>query len=292
MAGKILVTGATGRQGGAVARHLLKDGWDLRALTRSPDKDEALAFRQKGVEIVKGDLGDPQSVRKALDGVYGVYSVQQFWEHGFNKEVQQGKTLADEAKKVGVAHFVYSSVGSAYRSTGIPHFESKWKIEEHIRSLGLRYTILRPVFFMENFMASDMLSSIREGTLALGLDPQKRLQMIAVDDIGAFAALAFKNPDEYIGKEIDIAGDELTGPDIANGFAHIMQKEVKYHQIPIEEIQAFSDEYAIMMEWFNVRGYEADIPALRKTYPELKTFRNWIEMHWATIVGESVRVRI
>lgn len=282
----ILVTGATGKQGGAVVRHLMKDGWKIRALTRTPESDGALDLLRNGVHVMKGDLNDPASLRKALNGVYGVYGVQNSWEHGVENETRQGTILADEAKHAGVKHFVYSSVGSAHRGTGIPHFESKWKIEQHLHSIKLRTTILRPVFFMENFLMPDTLSAIDGGSLPLGVDPQKTLQMIAVDDIGAFVALAFKEPDNYIGKAIDIAGDELTGPQMAEILGGVLERTIKYRQIPIEEIRSFSLDYALMVEWFNKYGYEADIPELRKTRPTLMTFDKWALEHKQALAPE------
>lgn len=275
----ILVTGATGKQGGAVARHLLQNGWMVRALTRSPEKDATLALKQKGAQIVKGDLDDPASLREALKDVYGVYSVQNSWEHGVEKERVQGIQLADAARREGVYHFVYSSVGSAHRATGIPHFDSKWDVEQHIRSTGLRFTILRPVFFMENLLMPDTLSAIGSGHLPLGLLPEKPLQIISVNDIGAFASLAFNQPSEFVSREIDIAGDELTGPRMAAILGTVLERECTYQQTPIEQIRAFSEDFALMVEWFNAKGYEADVPALRKIHPGLLTFEEWAKEH-------------
>ena len=133
----ILITGATGRQGGAVIRHLLPQGWKLRALTRNPNGHAAKQLSGQGVEIVQGDLEDPASLEQAAHGVYGIFSVQDYWVAGFQREVKQGKNLADIARKTGVTHFVYSSVGGAERNTGIAPWETKWEIEKHIRQLGL-----------------------------------------------------------------------------------------------------------------------------------------------------------
>src|ERR687886_2667436 len=139
----ILVTGATGKQGGAVARSLLDRGFRVRALTRDPQRPEAQALTEQGAEVVQGDMEDRSAIDRVLEGAYGVFSVQNFWETGYDREVRQGKTVAEAAKAAGVEHFVYSSVGSAHRQTGIPHFDSKWEVEEHIRQIGLPYTILR-----------------------------------------------------------------------------------------------------------------------------------------------------
>src|SRR4029077_5754669 len=144
----VLVTGATGRQGGAVIRHMLPKGWKLRAFTRNPASHVGQDLARQGIELVQGDLEDPATLPAALRGAYGVYSVQDFWAVGEKREISQGKNLADAAKKAGVQHFVYSSVGGAERKTGIPHWESKWEVEKHIRSLGLAATVIRPAAFM------------------------------------------------------------------------------------------------------------------------------------------------
>ena len=145
----ILVCGATGKQGGAVARSLLDRGFRVRGLTRDPQKPEAQALAEQGAEVVQGDMEDRSAMDRVLEGAHGVFSVQNFWETGYDREVKQGKTVADAAKATGVEHFVYSSVGSAHRQTGIPHFESKWEIEEHVRQIGLPYTILRGCYELD-----------------------------------------------------------------------------------------------------------------------------------------------
>ncbi len=148
--GVVLVTGATGRQGGTVIEHLISAGFPVRALVRDPNKPRATELADKGANLAEGDLDDPASLGRALEGVYGVFSVQNFFQAGYEGEIRQGTSLADAAKAAGVSHFVYSSVGSAHRDTGISHFESKRRVEGHVRSLGMPYTIVRPVFFMHN----------------------------------------------------------------------------------------------------------------------------------------------
>ena len=223
-------------------------------------------------------MEDHSTMDRVLEGVYGVFSVQTFWEAGYDLEIKQGKTLADAAKAVGVEHFVYSSVGSAHRETGIPHFDSKWEIEEHVRKLGLPYTILRPVFFMQNWEI--MRDPILEGTLPQPLDPDKPLQHVAVEDIGAFTALAFEHPDEWIGREVDLAGDEQTMPQMAETFSRVTGKEIDYYRVPWDQFEEqMGEEYAAMYRWFNDVGYEADIAALRQEYPELTTFEQYLRGH-------------
>src|SRR5918998_2084768 len=147
----ILVCGATGNQGGAVARSLLDQGFQVRALTRDLQKSEAQTLAEGGAEVVQGDMEDRSDMERVLEGADGIFSVQNFWETGYDREVQQGKTVADAVKVASVQHYVYSSVGSAHRQTGIPHFDSKWEVEEHLRELDLPYTVLRPAFFMQNW---------------------------------------------------------------------------------------------------------------------------------------------
>jgi uncharacterized protein YbjT (DUF2867 family) len=274
----ILVTGATGKQGGAVARSLLDRGFRVRALTRDPQRPEAQALTEQGAEVVQGDMEDRSAMDRVLEGAYGVFSVQNFWEAGYDLEVQQGQTVADAAKEAGVEHFVYSSVGSAYRETGISHFDSKWEIEKHVREIGFPYTILRPVFFMQNWEM--MQEHILGGTLAQPLDPDKPFQQVAVEDIGAFAAIAFEHPHEWIGREVDLAGDEQTMPEIAETFGRVIGREVEYYQVPWDQFEEqMGEEYAVMYRWFNEVGYEADIAALQQEYPELTTFERYLRSH-------------
>ena len=274
----ILVTGATGKQGGAVARSLLDRGFRVRALTRDPHKWKAQALAEQGAEVVQGDMDERSAMDQALEGTYGVFSAQNFWETGYDREVKQGKTVADAAKAAGVEHFVYSSVGSAHRQTGIAHFESKWEVEEHVRESGLPYTIVRPAFFMQNW--EWMREYILGGTLAQPLDPDKPFQHVAVEDVGAFAAMAFEHPDEWIGREIDLAGDEQTMPEIAETFRRVIGKGVDYYQVPWDQFEEqMGEENAVMYRWFNDVGYEADIATLRQECPELTTFEQYLRSH-------------
>jgi len=272
----ILVTGATGTQGGSVVRSLSRRGWRVRGLTRNPDTVQADALRQMNVELVRGDLNNPQSVRKYLDDVYGVFSVQNFWEHGYDIEITQGKALVDLAKDAGVNHFVYSSVGSAHRNTHLSHFESKWQIEEYLRESGIPYTVLRPVFYMDNFLM--MKDQILDGKLINGVEPNVLFQMIASKDIGEFVEAAFAEPDVFLGKSIDIAGDEKTLPEIAEIFSKETGRTVSYIKLEMDDFESkMGHEYARMVEWFNNVGYDVKIEQLRETYDvELTSFRDWV----------------
>jgi uncharacterized protein YbjT (DUF2867 family) len=206
----ILVTGATGRQGGAVVQHLLKNNLTAKALSRTPHSISAQRLISKGVTVVKGDMSDPQSLVNAMKGCDGVFSIQNYFECGGEKEIQYGKNMADAAKTSNISHFIYNSVCGADSNSGVPHFQTKNTIEQYIKSINLPATILRPVKFMENYYIPQVFKGILSGKLFDSIKPGKKHQMIAVDDIGKYVADAFANPDTYLNKTIDIAGDELT----------------------------------------------------------------------------------
>jgi uncharacterized protein YbjT (DUF2867 family) len=275
----VLVTGATGRQGGAVVRYMLPKGWKLRALTRNVDSYPAKELARVGVEVLQGDLEDPASLDRASRGVYGVYSVQDFWSVGARREVMQGKNLADAAKKAGVQHFVYSSVGGAERNTGIPHWESKWQIEKHIRQLNLPTTVFRPAAFMEMYYVLQVEVGILKGKFTDPLRGDKPYQTIATDDIGAFVALAFDRPSEFVGRQLEIAGSELTNLEAAKVFSRVLGRPVKFSRLPMPIVRLFmSPEFYKMFRWFNEAGFAADIVGLRARYPEvhLHTLEEWL----------------
>jgi uncharacterized protein YbjT (DUF2867 family) len=278
----VLVTGATGKQGGAVAPHLLGSGFAVRALVRDPQKPGAKALAEAGAELVRGDLDDDGSIERALEGAYGVFSVQNFFQAGYEGEIRQGSMLADLAEAAGISHFVYSSVGSAYRNTGIHHFESKRRVEEHLRTKELPFTILRPVFFMHNW--DGMREQILSGTFSSPLSPDRRLQQLAVEDLGAVAAIAFESPERWIGREFDVAGDELTMPETASTFARVTGQEVRHVQVPWEEFrQAAGREIYDMYRWFEQEGYEAGIGTVRSEHPGLSTLAGHLQRHgWGT----------
>jgi uncharacterized protein YbjT (DUF2867 family) len=272
----ILITGATGHQGGAVLRHLAKQGgFKLRALTRKPDDEKARALTALGAEVVRGDFADADSIKSALDGVRGVFAVQNTWEGGVEKEEEDGKRVAKLARDAGVEHYVYTSVASAHRKTGIPHFENKFRIEETVRELGFpSHVIIRPVFFMENLLGPNFLQGDK---LVTALDPQTKLQMIAVDDIGKFGALSFTKARELNRSEIDIAGDSVTMVEVAAEMSARFGKKIEYQRIPMDAVRQMSADFAAMLEWFESTGYNADIASLEPKYGiRPRTLKEWL----------------
>jgi uncharacterized protein YbjT (DUF2867 family) len=260
----VLITGATGKQGGAVARHLAGKGLKIRAMTRKVDSEAAKSLAAAGAEIVRGDFDDQASVEAALGGAWGAFAVQNTWEAGVEREESQGKRFATVARKVGVQHFVYTSVGSAHRSTGIPHFENKWRVEQTVRGLGFpSWVIIRPVFFMENLPSPWFLNGDK---LAAAMDPKTVLQMIAVDDIGVYGARAFTDASALNGREIDLAGDAVTMPQAAKTLSGGLGRTIACVKVPIEEVRRHSEDMAVMLEWFDRVGYNADIEGLEREF--------------------------
>lgn len=271
----VLITGVTGAQGGAVAQELVGKGFRLRGLTRKPDSDKAKAMALQGVEIVKGDLDDEASLKAALQGAWGVYGVQNTWEAGVEKEEEQGKRLARLAKAAGVQHYVYTSVGSAHRNTGIPHFDNKWRVEEVVR--GERFdshVIFRPVFFMENVLGGFFLQGDK---VMAGLKPDTKLQMVAVKDIGRVEAQGFTRAAELKGQEFDLAGDELTMTEATKLMSAALGRPLEFVSLPLEAVRKNSAEFAIMLQWFEDVGYSANIAALDQTFGRMTRFADWIK---------------
>lgn len=279
----ILVTGATGNQGGAVARHLLQRGnFKVRAFVRDSNKPAAQALQQVGAELVAGDFSDRASLDRALQGAYGVFSLQTFLgEGGLEAEIRDGKTVADAAKAAGIQHFVYSSVGSAERNTGIPHFDSKFQVEEYIRAFGLPFTILRPVFFFYNY--ASMRPMLEQGTLPQPLSPETKLQQLSEEDYGAMVAEVFDRPTEFLNREIEVAGVEMTMPEIAAAFSHVLGKPVKYQQIPFEAFeQQAGEEVTTMFRWFETDSYAADLTQLQREFSTPTDFASYLrDRGWA-----------
>ncbi len=273
----ILVCGATGRQGGAVARELLRHGHPVRAMTRNPDSPPAQALAALGAELVRADFDDAASLERAVAGAWGVYSVQDMMAAGVEGEERHGVAMAEAARRAGVRRFVQASVASAHRGTGIPHFESKWRVEGGVRSMGFPWhAVLRPAFFMENFTAPWLLPAIEAGRLPMALAPTTRLQMIAVADIGRHARRLFEGRDLPSGLALDIAGDERTLPETAETLGRSLGRTLEFVREPIEAVRAYSPDYATMLEWLDAVGYDVDLGRLaRDTGITPTTLEQW-----------------
>ena len=272
------VIGATGQQGGATARSLLAAGVGVRALTRSPDSAAARALAAQGGELVRADVEDSGSLRSAFGGVDGLFAMTTFaGPKGTEGETEDGIRIAEAASSSGVPHVVYSSVGGAERATGIPHFESKRRVEEHMSALGLSTTFVRPTFFMENF-SRFMAPQEEDGVLVLRapLAAGVPLQMIAVDDIGAVTAAALLDPDRVPGGAVEIAGDELTPEQIAETYGGRAGMPARFDPLPLAMLAADPDQLA-MFTWFSrLPAYQADLGLTRSLAPGTKDFAAWL----------------
>lgn len=282
----VLVTGATGKQGGHLVRELLARGHSVHAMTRKPESPAAAALADRGVTIVPGNFDDEGSLESAARGVDTVFAMSTPYESDAKTETREGINIVRAASRVRVKHLVYSSVAGADRASCIPHFDSKFEVEKEIRRLGVPFTIVAPVFFMDNFLADYMVASIAQGSLAMALPATRRVQQIAVEDIAQFTALVIERRESFLGKRIDIASDELTGVTAAAAISEVSGRQIKYTALPIEAVRAQNKDSALMFEWFDRVGYDADIVGLRSSYPEVNWHRfiDWAREHrssWA-----------
>jgi uncharacterized protein YbjT (DUF2867 family) len=280
----VLVTGATGKQGGAVARALLARGHQVRAATRDPESEAAQILTRAGARLVEADFRKRDSLIASMQGTDAVFAMTTFFEEGVDAEIEQGKSLVEAAVAAAVPYVVYTSVAGADQKTGIPHFDSKYQVEKHLQASGLAYAVVAPVYFMENVYFPQALDGLRQGVYAAALPGDRQLEQIAVEDIGKFAALMIEQRDRFAGQRIDVASDELDGNEQADVLSEILGREVRYHEVPLDALRQQSEEMALMYEWFDRVGYDADILALRETYPEVgwHTFEDWArKQDWA-----------
>ena len=265
----VLVTGATGQQGGHVARQLLKRGHRVRALTRDPHSPKLAELRSKGVEAVQGSFDDEPSIERAARGVDAMFLMGTPFGGGAEVETRQGKGAVDAAKRAGVPWLVYSSVGDADRNTGIPHFDSKFAVEEHLRRSGVPFAISAPTSFMENLLSPLTRKALEDGKLAAAVSPDRSIQMVALDDLSGFVTHLLENPSRYEGRRFNVASDSVSYAQVAEVLSKLYGRKIEYQRIPIEALRAQSADFAKMFEWFENAGYTADIAGLRRDFPHV-----------------------
>jgi uncharacterized protein YbjT (DUF2867 family) len=281
MKNTILVIGATGNQGEAVWQALLKTDFAIRAFVRKhtpkqPQNPKIHQLKEQGIEITEGDLDDFDSLTHAMNGVYGVFSVINFQDGGVAKEEERGKRVADAAKKSGVEHFVYSSVGGADRNSGVPHFESKWHVEQHIRTLALSSSIIRPTTFMTNLMEMPAAMRFIALSMSRGSFAEKPLQTIAVQDIGKWAVHMFLHPERYVSRAVEIAGDEVTFSQMIAAYKKVYVKTPASMWFP-SSLFSMGDT-GKMFTWITKYGYQADLTMNRAEIPDLLTFEQFLAL--------------
>jgi uncharacterized protein YbjT (DUF2867 family) len=279
----VVVTGATGKQGGAVARGLLERGHKVRAVTRDSNSNQAKSLAHAGATLVTASLEDTAAVKKALEGATSLFAMTTPFG-GTDAEIRQGIAAADAARAADV-HLVFTSVGSANRQTGVPHFDSKYEVEKHIGKVGVRATILAPVAFMENlYFIKDQLAT---GVYAAALSPTRALAQVAVSDIGSVAIRVLEDPARFTGKRFEVAGDELSGNDTMSVLSRVTGRNLTYFQVPLEVVRQRMGEDAVKMyEWFDRVGFSVDRAALRREFPDVafQDFESWAKKQdWSAL---------
>ena len=271
----ILVFGATGRQGGSVAKALLKAGWPVRALVPDSTKAASLQLRNSGVELVQGSFEETKVVRTAMKDAYGVFSVLPA-SLAAEDEVRHGISIADIAAETGVNHFVYSSGASVGNElTGVPRFDAKPRIEAHIRQLDMTTTIIRPMIFMEMLVRPGF--GLDEGRLVSLIRSDHSIQLTAVEDIGRFVAAVLADKSRFGGATLKIASDRLTGRELAVILSEAIGRPIAYERFP-EDVLAANADLAQMAESLEdgPLAEQVDLELMREINPDLLTFRSWL----------------
>ncbi len=276
----IVVTGATGLQGSAVSRHLLKDGWHVRGLTRNATSKQAQALEAIGVEMVQGDMGDAASLRQIFEGAYGVYSVQNPFISGPDQEVRQGKNVADVAKASGVQHLVYGSAGIGKRDTNIPSWETKLQIEEHMKALDLPLTILRPMAFMELMTDKKFFPAVSTWHVMPALiGSSYSVPWICADDLGTIVAKAFAAPDWFVGRELVLASDVQSLDQCRSAYRDVMGTAPPRFPMPTWLFERFGfvgRDLTTMWRWLRTATIDLDTAPTRTIHPDALTVRTWL----------------
>ncbi len=276
----IVVTGATGLQGGAVTHHLLKDGWHVRGLTRDATSKQAQALRALGAEVVQGDMDDAASLRPVFEGAYGLYSVQNPFISGPQQEIRQGKNVADVAKEMGVQHLVYGSAGTGRKGTGIPSWETKLQIEDHMKALELPLTILRPMAFMELMTNKKFFPAAATWHVMPTLMGSSRsVAWLCTDDLGAIAAKAFAAPDRFVGKDLALASDVQSLDECRLIYREVMGRNPRRFPMPVWLFKRFGfvgRDLTTMWQWLRTADIDLNTTRTRAIHPDVLTVRGWL----------------
>ncbi|MEV7864599.1 NmrA/HSCARG family protein [Streptomyces sp. NPDC088124] len=289
----VVVLGATGQQGGSVAEALRADGWGVRAVVRDPSGHRARSLSAAGVQTVRGDLGDPESLRAAFSDAHGVFSVQpNSGQAGTDvtdeDEVRFGAAVAEIAERCGVAHLVYSSAVTAGSSTGVAHLDTKNRVETRVRGRDIPSTVIRPATFMELLVTPDM--GLDRGHVSFLMRPDQAMQFIAVRDIGRIVAAVFGSPDRYVGRTMEIAGGTLTGNALAEHLTRATGRAISYSRL--SDTLPARDEVLCKLEALVDDGRlagNANLDALRAEFPFLLRFDRWLEGPGADLLNKVLR---
>ena len=276
-----LILGATGTQGGAVANEMLKRGRAIRVLTRRANSRKAQALAELGAEVVEGDLGKPDTLRKAFAGVIEVFSVQDFYAPGAGLagELEQGRAVIAAAKAAGVRHIVQSSMGDGHSPGGPDHFVSKALLERELRQSGLAWTILGTVWFMDNLLNPDMKPHMMFPVLSGSLRADTPFQMLAVEDLGWMAAEALCDPDAWTNQKVNLAGDVMRVSEMKRVYRRVMGHRPKSWRIPAALFRCLVPEFAEQLAWHNAVNFAFDALELRRIKSDALSFEDFLRKH-------------
>jgi uncharacterized protein YbjT (DUF2867 family) len=268
----VLVTGATGLHGGAVARALISDGRCVRAFTRQATSRPSQALAERGAELVEGDLLDTASLAKAMSGVDAVYAVTTPFGAGPGGEIQQGERLIAAALEAEVPWFVLASVASADRAVTVPHFASKWRIECALAASGLTHSVVAPSYFYENI--GSPLDIAAEGELSLPVSPDRPLQQVAAADLGVVVSAMLRREEEFVGARVEVAADQPTPGEMAEAIGTSAGRPVRYRTA---SLAGRSGDVVEMYRFLAEVGYQVDIDSVRQRLPEVswQSFADW-----------------
>ncbi|MGV9451568.1 NmrA/HSCARG family protein [Streptomyces sp. NPDC003635] len=284
----VAVTGATGAQGGATARALLAAGHRVRALTRGPASLAAETLRDLGADVRHADFDDRPSLDAAFAGADSLFAVTTPFGTDTETETRQGKALIDAAATAGLTHVVFTSAAHADRGTGVPHYESKFIVEQHLREAGVCWTVIAPAAFTDNCISGWTLEGLRQGSFAWPMPVDTPFALIPATDIGAFAALVLQRRDEFAGRRIDIASDQRTPGEMAQILTTASGRPIRHQEVPLAQVRTHSTDLAAMFTYFTTSGLEVDVAALHRDYPEVgwHSFADWAATQdWTTLLA-------
>lgn len=271
----VLVLGAAGGQGGAVTAALRRAGRAVRALVRDPRSSSARKLGEAGTELVAGDFTDAGSLTAAMRGAAAAFALTTPFESGADAELAQGDAIIEAAAAAELPHLVFSSVAGATAHTGIPHFESKARVEQTLAASGLPHTVVAPTYFYDNALGD--YQELLAGVLELPLQADHRLQQLDRSDLGSFVALLLADPAPYNGRRFELASDAPTPAQMTEEISDALDRPVGYSETPMTDVERRSSDMAAMWEFLRGPGYQADIAALHRDYPAVgwTSFTEW-----------------
>lgn len=286
MTSTVFVAGATGRLGWPLARHLTQGGHRVRTVSRTPDSPIAKDLEGQGVEVAPGDFDDPTSLRAAVRGADAVFAMSTPHGAGIEAEIRHGVNLVDAAVEAEVEYVVYSSGASADRDTGVPFYDSKHRVEQHLSRSGCPHTIIGPAFYMENVFNPWNQPALRAGRYPTPIPVDHRMQQIPVLDVAAFAAVVLQRPDDFVGQRLDIASDELSATEAAAALTRVTGQEVEPEQTSHDQLPP---PLVALAAWHEREGYDVDVDLLRRRYPEVAwhSFEEWAKTQDWTVLGSG-----